>query len=101
MTKKPTPPIADLIAQTPGAQTRDEAKASLKARRERLLNTTATPLADPTAPEPIPDVDTQGYARDFFARMMEKETQNQKPPARGSKPRIVIDNDDPQPPEKS
>ena len=83
------PPIADLIARTPGAQTRDEALASIKARRERLLGTTATAPADPAAAEPLPDIDTEAFAKEFFRRQMEKDA----PPPRGGKPRLAVDND--------
>lgn len=96
MTKKPMPPIADLIGKTPGAQTREQANASLKVRRERLLNSAAPPPKDFVTPEPIPDIDTESYAKGFFQRQMDKD----KPPPRGSKPRVIIDNDDPKSPPK-
>ena len=94
MTKKPMPPIADLIAMTPGAQTREQATASLKVRRERLLNSVAPPPTDFVTPEPIPDIETENYAKGFFKRLMDKD----QPPPRGSKPRVIIDNKNPEPP---
>lgn len=84
---------ADLIARTPGAQPRDAAHASIKARREQLLSTTAAAPPDPAAPEPMPDIDTQAYARDFYARLINKDADASKPPPRG-RPRLVVDNDD-------
>jgi hypothetical protein len=98
MSKKPMPPIADLIAQTPGAQSRDQANKSVKARRDRLLNSAALPAVEFETPEPLPEIDTEGYAKGFFERMMDREG----PPPRGGKPRVVVDNDDPKlPPDKS
>lgn len=94
MSKKPMPPIADLIAQTSGAQSRDQANKSLKVRRDRLLNSAASPPAEFETPEPLPGIDTESYAQGFFQRMMDKES----PPPRGGKPRVVVDNDDPKPP---
>lgn len=96
MTKRTMPPIADLIAKTPGAQTREQALASIKARRARLLGPEPTPPADFTAPEPMPVIDDPDqFARDFVQRVLAKD----KPPPRGVKPRLVGKNDnDPEPP---
>jgi hypothetical protein len=96
MTKTTKPPIADLIARTPGAQTREEAKASLKARRDQLLSSTSVPPSDPAATEPMPDIDSEAYARHFFTRLAEKEKNSAPPrPPRGSKPRLVTKDDEP------
>ena len=99
MSKKSTKPsIADLIAATPGAQTREEALASIKARRARML--AASDAAQPTdfsAPEPMPILgDPEAFAREFFQRTL----QEPPPPPRGVKPRLVVrnDDDDPEPP---
>lgn len=96
MTKIPMPPLPELIAQTPGAQTREQALASIKTRRQQLLGTDDAPQTDFTSPEPLPHTDPDAYAKGFFERQMAKET----PPSRGAKPRLVIDNnnDDPEPP---
>lgn len=56
----PPPPLKDLIAQTPGAQTREKALESIKARRAKILKATPTsPKQDETigAAEPMPAVE--------------------------------------------
>lgn len=98
MTKSKMPPIAALIGETPGAQTREEALASIEARRARLLSQeTPEPPADFTTPEPMPLLDDpDAFAKKFIERIMEKG----EPPPRGVKPRVVVDNDnDPKPPD--
>ncbi len=93
MTKRPLPPLAELIAMTPGAQSREQAQASIKRRRERRLKTEpAVSPADFATPEPIPPniVDHPiGFGKDFWTRFAAKD----KPPPRGSKPRVVVNND--------
>lgn len=90
--------LADLIAATPGAQTREEAKRSIKARRAKLMETVAPPPEDLASPEVIPLIDNpDAFAREFFQRLQDKEK-----PKRGSKPRLIVDNggddDEPEPP---
>lgn len=96
--KSAKPSIADLIAATPGAQTREEALASIKARRARMLaSPDAAQPADFSVPEPMPILgDPEAFARAFFQRKMQEAA----PPPRGVKPRIVVrnDDDDPEPP---
>lgn len=99
--KKPT--LADLIASTPGAQSREAAQASIAARRARLLNSAApSPPEDFTASEPLPIVgEPDVFAQAFFQRLLDKAS-----PPRPSKPCLVVDNkgqpptgdDDPEPP---
>lgn len=97
MTRSKFPSLADLIAATPGAQSREQALASVKTRRAQLLSTAAPlPIDDFSATEPMPLLDAPDkYAKEFFQRILTKDT-----PPRGSKPRLVIDNtdDDPEPP---
>lgn len=101
MTKKPMPPIADLIAETPGAQTRQEAHAHIKARREQWRASEATPPGDVTQAEPMPPIDGEDiepFAKGFWQRHMEKEK-----PKRGGKPQLTIvrnDKDDEPPPDE-
>ena len=99
------PPLAELIAKTPGAQTREQALAHMRARRARLL---APPPTDSqrdekiSAPEPAPVIkDPDDYAARFWARQAAKDAEKRRPPPRGKKPRLIVDNDDPpKPPEK-
>ncbi len=101
MSKDPT--IADLIAQTPGAQTREQALERIKTRRQKRQAQQPQPaLADGelSKPEPLPIIDKPDqFAADFFKRLKAKENAKRKPPKR-SKPRLVIDNGQPEPPRK-
>lgn len=102
MSDSKKPSLTDLIAATPGAQPADKARESIKTRRAQLLNTSAPSPEDFSEPEPLPFADADDFAKSFFQRLMDKET-----PARGSTPRLVVDNktsppsdgdDDPEPP---
>ncbi len=99
MTKGPT--LADLIAQTPGAQTREQAIESIKARRQKRLAEKTQPAVSEdqlVKPEPLPIIEKPDqYAADFFQRLKAKEKAKQKPPKR-SKPRLFLDNDKYDPP---
>lgn len=88
MTDRKMPTLADLIARTPGAQSRDAAQTSVIARRAQLLNSAAPPPSeDFTAPEPMPIVDApDAFAQAFFQRLQDKEL------PRTARPRLVIDN---------
>ena len=102
MTDPKKPSLADLIAGTPGAQSREQASESIKARRAQLLNTTEPPPQDFAAPEPLPIVDTpDDFAKGFFQRLMAKGDPTPQP----FTPRLVVDNnktpdggDEPDPP---
>lgn len=90
------PQLSALIAATPGAQPLVLALARIQERREKLLKQTVPPADDFTAAEPFSIVDAPDeFAKGFFQRLMAKET-----PPRGSKPRLVVtnDDDDPEPP---
>lgn len=97
MTRSKFPTLADLIAATPAAQSREQALASVKTRRAQLLSSSAPlPINDFTSAEPMPLINApDDYAKAFFQRLIAKDV----PPKR-SKPRLVIDNndDDPEPP---
>jgi len=105
--KQNTDLITEMIARSPAAQTREQALASIKARRARLL---ARPPVesrhddepDLTRPEPMPIIDDpDAFAAGFWTRFNSKEPPSTpRPPPRGSKPRIVVDNTKPQPPRK-
>jgi hypothetical protein len=89
MTDPKKPSLADLIAGTPGAQSREQAQESIKTRRAQLLNTTEPP-PDFAAAEPLPIVDApEDFAKSFFQRLMAKGEPTPQPFA----PRLVVDND--------
>ena len=105
------PSLADLIAQTPGAQTREQLRERIKARQQKRLKKQSNPASaeeELVTPEPLPIVNQPDqFAADFFARLKEKTkaTQKDKPkakptPTKPSKPRLVVDNDKPDPPDK-
>lgn len=88
------PPIADLIAQTPGAQPLDKALVSVEARRTRLLKPNGKdgdPSASAAPPEPDDWADT--YADPSAAKSILDAIKPNPPPR--SKPRLVVDNDTP------
>ncbi len=72
MTERPPPSIKDLIAATPGAQTREQALASLKARRSQML-ASAAPVA--LAPTPEPEFGDAEWAKKFHERVSKARTQ--------------------------
>jgi hypothetical protein len=45
--------------------------------------------------------DTEAFAAGFWQRLKDKEDAKNKLPTRGSKPRLVVDNDEPVPPDKA
>jgi len=98
------PPLADLIAKTPGAQTREQALEHIKARRARLLAQSPidTRRDDKiAAPEPAPSAESpDDYAAGFWKRLADKDDAKKRPPPRGKKPRLIVDNDDPPKPPK-
>lgn len=103
--------MAEVLARSSAAQPREKAIASIAARRARLL---ALPRSDSPAQagpaaeeeavierEPMPSLDdTETFAASFWQRLKEREAAKKEPPPRGSKPRLVVDNDKPGPPEK-
>jgi len=104
--------LADLIAQTPGAQTREQLLERIKARqkkRSKKSHQSAPSEEQLSKPEPLPLIlsNPDKYAAKFFAQLKEKEkaTQKDKPkakttPTKRSKPRLVVDNDNPDPADK-
>jgi len=105
-----TSPLADLIAQTPGAQPREQLLERIKARQEARLKKKqkSAPAEDQlTTPEPLPIVNQPDqFAADFFARLREKTKATQKgkpkakPTPKRSKPRLVVDNESSDPADK-
>jgi hypothetical protein len=104
MTEDTSLSLADIIAKTPGAQPREKALASIKARRARFL--VQSPAAtrgesDIAAPEPAPLLkEPDDYAAGFWQRFADKNDAKKRPPPRGKKPRLIVDNDDPPNPPK-
>lgn len=102
--------LAELIAQTPGAQTREQLLERIKARQQKRLKKQSSPAPAEEAlvtPEPLPIVhQPDKFAADFFARLKEKTKATQKdnpkakPTPKRSKPRLVVDNDKPDPADK-
>ena len=102
--------LADLIAQTPGAQPRAQLIDRINARQQRHPKKQSNPAPaeeqlTEREPLPIPDdlahihEDPDQFAAGFFKRRQVEARAKQKPPRR-SKPRIVVDNDKPSPPDK-
>ena len=83
MTKK-RPPLADIIAKTPGANVRADAEAFLNHRRTELLGAPANvpqPPEPDAAPEPAPIIENPDrYAEDFWQRFVDKQNAGKKPP---------------------
>lgn len=95
--------LAELIAKTPGAQTREQITGRIKTRRQKRLSEKPQTLASEdqlVKPEPLPIIGKPDeYAKDFFQRLKAKEKAKQKPPKR-SKPKLVLDNEMPKPADK-
>ena len=102
--------VEALIARTPAAVPVELALKAIADRKARLLSGGLVPSRSPPAiedadvaeREPMPSLDdTEAFAAGFWQRLKEKEDAKTKTPPRGSKPRLVVDNDDPVPPEKA
>ena len=109
MSKRKRPPLSDLIAKTPGANTRAQAKAFLKMRRAEI---TAQPPAPPDLErrpqerEPAPVIDDPDrYGSEFWQRFVDKQNAGKSPgkrrppkkpgrPTKRPSPFTVIDGDD-------
>jgi hypothetical protein len=113
MTKRKRPPLSDIIAKTPGANTRAQAKAFLKMRRAEI---TAQPPLPPERAlqtlerEPAHVIDdADKYGTEFWQRFIDKQNAgkpagkspskkpSRKKPGRPTKrpsPFTVIDGDD-------
>jgi len=95
--------LTDLIAQTSGAQTREQAIERIKARRQkRLAAKQQPPISEDQLikPEPLPIIGKPDqFASQFFERLKAKEKAKQKPPRR-TKPRLFLDNEKPKPADK-
>ena len=102
--------LAELIAKTPGAQTREQLLERIKSREQKRSKKPLKPaLAEKQLTEreplPIPDEPAQIYedpdkfAKEYWKRLKAKEREKRKPPKR-SKPRLIHDNDKPEQPDK-
>ena len=97
--------LAAMIAKTPAAQPSERIRQRGKAQAQAVKSTPSD--EDLTRREPAPFLDRpDDFAAGFFARMKDKAkaTHTDKPktkPGKLSKPRIVVDNEKPQPPEKT
>jgi len=103
--------LADLIAQTPGAQTREQLLERIKARqkkRSKKSQQSAPSEEELVTPEPLPIVNQPDqFAAGYWERLKEKTKAAQKgnpkaktTPTKRSKPRLVVDNDKPEPSDK-
>ena len=83
MSKSKRPPLKDILAKTPGANTRADAETFVAQRRAELLNnpTTSTPPPQQAdAPEPAPILENpERYAEDFWQRFVDKQNTGKKP----------------------
>jgi len=102
--------VEDLIARTSAAMPMELALKAIADRKALLLSgglvpsRPTSPVEEPDVPdrEPMPQLDdTEAFAAGFWQRLKDKEDTKNKMPPRGSKPRLVVDNDDPMPPEKT
>ena len=104
------PSLADLIAQTPGAQSREQLLERIKARQQKRSNKQQKPAPseeDLTKPEPINIIsDPYSSAPDVIQRLLAsaKAKQKEKPTAqpkqpKGSKLRLVRKDGKPVPPD--
>ena len=107
--------LADLIAQTPGAQTREQLLERIKARQQKRPKRQSNPTPseeDLTKREPMNIVDDpDGAASDVIQRIranakairdakQREEREAQQKARKRSKPRLVVDNDKPEPSDK-
>jgi hypothetical protein len=95
--------LAELIAQTPGAQTREQVIERIKKRQQKRLIEKPQPAISEeqiAKPEPLPIIDNpDDFAKGFYQRLQAKENAKQKPP-KGSKPRLLLNNEKSDPPGK-
>jgi hypothetical protein len=92
--------LSELIAKTPGAQTREQLLERIKAREGKRTKTSprSAPSEDQlSTPEPLPIIDKPAnFAADFWERFNTKQKEKLKPRHR-SKPKLIVDNDKPGP----
>ena len=101
--------LADLIAQTPGAQTREQLIERINARRQKRSKEQANPAAaeeELVTPEPLPFVNQSARFAAKFRALLEEKTkakpkdERKAKPTKRSKLRLVVDNDKPKPSDK-
>lgn len=82
MRKYTRPPLADILAKTPGANTRADAEEFAAKRRAELLGapvSTPQPPEPDIAPEQAPIIENPDrYAEDFWQRFVEKQNTGKK-----------------------
>jgi hypothetical protein len=104
-------PLADLIAQTPGAQTREQLLERINARQQKRPKNLSNPTPSEeglTKHEPTPLIDSpDDYAAGYFKRLKEKEktptkakSKAQPKQPKGSKLTLVRKDGKPVPPDK-
>jgi hypothetical protein len=109
MNKRKRPPLTDLIAKTPGANTRREAEAFLKMRRAEITAQTKA-LSERDRQTKQPDTapvidDPDRYGSEFWQRFIENRDADKTPgkkrppkkpgrPTKRPSPFTVIDGDD-------
>ena len=109
------PSLADLIAQTPGAQTREQLLERINARRQKRSKEPQKPAPSEeglSKPEPMNMIsDPYGSAQDVYQRILanakairnakqREEREAQSKPSKGFKLRLVPKNDKSEPSDK-
>jgi hypothetical protein len=97
--------LAALVAKTPGAQPRERLIQRHEARLQERLAVTAKPIfseEDLTKREPAPLIDADGFWTRFMERTETTPREGKKvpPKKRPSKPRLIVDNNKADPPDK-
>jgi hypothetical protein len=107
--------LSELIAKTPGAQTREQLLERIEARQKKRSKEPQKPAPseeDLSKPEPMNIInDPYGSAADVLQRInanakairnakQREELKAQSKPPKGSKPRVVVNNDNPKPSDK-
>jgi hypothetical protein len=83
MSKRKRPPLTDIIAKTPGANTRAKANAFLKMRRSEITAQSPLPTERETDTQqrdtaPIID-DADRFSSEFWERFIEKQNAGKSP----------------------
>lgn len=94
--------LSELIAQTPGAQPREQLLERIKGRRQKHTNKPRKSSSSEeqfSTPEPLPMIDDPKYLGGFLKRFIAKEQEKRTPPKR-STPYLIVDNDKRDPPDK-
>jgi hypothetical protein len=101
--------LAGLIAQTPGAQTREQLIERINARRQKRSKEQANLASaeeELVSPEPLPFVNQSARFAARFRALLEEKTKTTPKRKQKAKPtkrsylRLVVDNDKPKPSDK-